>query len=456
MLPGGGDTPKSTLSKFVPDGNGLGTWTTDIGTASNSGFGALVRSVAGATTFTDEAWYAYGGCGGSATDLNIDGAVLLNALVTYNFSSGQWTNTSMDAITPGEGLTFAEAHSVLTVSQKSVNIILGGGTIPGYWLSRIPWGWPSSWSSMATVNIHDPTTNTFYVQATTGEAPTARYQFCSVGARGKNKTYEIFIYGGVTRGADVDTYNANSDAVYVLSIPAFRWFKVEFAPFQARAQHTCNVDGAIGSQMIVVGGYEPFYGFDNFSVITNDPWPNGLNVFDLNDWVWKTSYDPNAQAYQTHPIVQDWYARSYNSSDVFENATLADIFLKSSTASASSTRSGTNVSIMAGSIVGVFVVVGLLLWLWLRRGWYRSWLPRGCISFRRKDSSNFGKFRKSEMEDTSLKIPYVGLEVSKLSHGLGGLELDSDYQRCELDAAPCPTELEAQSTTVDSTVHELA
>lgn len=58
-------------------------------------------------------------------------------------------------------------------------------------------------------------------------------------------------------------------------------------------------------QMIVVGGVLPSQTATGW--LSPDPWKQGINVFDLPTLSWKSSYDPDADAYESPQVVQDWY-----------------------------------------------------------------------------------------------------------------------------------------------------
>lgn len=67
-----------------------------------------------------------------------------------------------------------------------------------------------------------------------------------------------------------------------------------------RRYQTCTVVGR--RQMLSVGGADGKTGWTS-----QDPWPRGLGLFDMTDWVWKSDYDADAADYETHKTIQDWY-----------------------------------------------------------------------------------------------------------------------------------------------------
>ncbi|KAL8955730.1 MAG: hypothetical protein Q9183_006540 [Haloplaca sp. 2 TL-2023] len=59
-----------------------------------------------------------------------------------------------------------------------------------------------------------------------------------------------FLYGGYD--GNVGSKAIPFDEIYILSLPAFRWFKVDYPPQLPRNGHSCNSVG--GSQIISIGG----------------------------------------------------------------------------------------------------------------------------------------------------------------------------------------------------------
>ena len=48
--------------------------------------------------------------------------------------------------------------------------------------------------------------------------------------------------------------NAERDKVYVLSLPAFVWFKANYISVDPRMEHTCHI---VGNQTLSIGGFNP-------------------------------------------------------------------------------------------------------------------------------------------------------------------------------------------------------
>ena len=137
--------------------------------------------------------------------------------------------------------------------------------------------------------------------------------FCITGVSSSQGTYEIFVYGG----HNDDLFNAGStspsaselnaqgifNAVYVLSLPGFVWFKSNDTSAEPGSGHTCELSG---SQMISIGGINPAQGLDD-GLGSTDPWPQGLGIFDLVELDWKNAYNATSAPYMVSPAIESWY-----------------------------------------------------------------------------------------------------------------------------------------------------
>ena len=114
-----------------------------------------------------------------------------------------------------------------------------------------------------------------------------------------------FIQGGFFRfasGADVP-----DSSVYILSLPAFRWFKVPDPSSEPRGFHTCNAAG--NSQLIVIGGFD--FSLSEYALMSPpDPWKQQINVFDMSSLQWKDKYESRAEPYHPPEPVTQYYNQS--------------------------------------------------------------------------------------------------------------------------------------------------
>lgn len=131
-----------------------------------------------------------------------------------------------------------------------------------------------------------------------------------------------FILGGSTNSTWDLSHpdDAGYRSVYALSLPAFRWFKSPEDSNVRRAEHSCQVVG--NRQMLVIGGSFPS---DPAGIAAEDPWPNGLGVFDMTAFAWSGLYNATAEAYSQSSVIRNYYTSSYRAPE-WDDSTLAAIF----------------------------------------------------------------------------------------------------------------------------------
>ena len=107
---------------------------------------------------------------------------------------------------------------------------------------------------------------------------------------------KIFVYGRFDQSSD-------SDTIYILSLPAFRWTKTNFKNYPRRVSMKCNSAG--NNQAICVGGHNP-----ELSVPWNatDEWLQGIGVIDMTNLVLTDSYNASAPPYIAPKSVRTIYA----------------------------------------------------------------------------------------------------------------------------------------------------
>ena len=192
-----------------------------------------------------------------------------------------------------------------------------------------------------------------------------------------------FIYGG----GNIDGLDGNItltqyqefltlDEVYVLSLPAFRWFKADYPAQHPRFRHSCNVVG--NRQMLSIGGQDPTNIYNN--TFTADPFLQGLGIFDLTTMQWSDQYNADAEPYETPAVVKAWYAANGRSPATWNSPAVRRLFEDTSstgdTDTSASQKSGSNhTGDIAGGVVGAIVALlllaGLLVW-WLRRRKFKA------------------------------------------------------------------------------------
>ena len=83
--------------------------------------------------------------------------------------------------------------------------------------------------------------------------------------------------------------------------------------------------------MLVIGGTQPS---SPLGTAAEDPWPNGLGIFDLSQFTWSNSYDPLALPYQQPAVVRDYYSNEFQAPS-FDSPELESAFGKHSITSLS-------------------------------------------------------------------------------------------------------------------------
>ncbi len=138
-----------------------------------------------------------------------------------------------------------------------------------------------------------------------------------------------FIHGGTA----YDTRTDELDQIYILSLPAFHWFRAEYSPTNPRAWHTCHSVG--NRQMILIGGLDPTK--DSvpdaaFLSSPKDPWEQGIGVFDMSTLQWKSSYQASASVYaRPEPVWQHYQKHGRNPPSTWSNPEVQRLFDSNST-----------------------------------------------------------------------------------------------------------------------------
>lgn len=143
-------------------------------------------------------------------------------------------------------------------------------------------------------------------------------------------------YGGNLTAQQITDFTTY-DAVYILSLPAFVWFKADYSPQYPRYRHTCEVVGK--RQMLSIGGH-PFVD-NNLGIYTRDPFAQGLGIFDMTDLQWKSRYDADAEDYKTPPVIKDWYRDNGSYPENWNDPAVQRFFEKTSQTTSSPSAAGT-------------------------------------------------------------------------------------------------------------------
>ncbi|KAL8685992.1 MAG: hypothetical protein Q9224_005590, partial [Gallowayella concinna] len=292
------EPPPLSLWTFKPDGTGSGTWAEEI-SEEDPFWDGFTRSTFGYQDSGAATAYVLGGVVADTAFQSPDD-ILLPGLLEFDMKTRtftNWTSTIFNANGTGSG---GQMHFVPFFGPNGIFLIMGGrnGWDPHY-------GFDNIW-------IYEGVTHKWYNQTASGNVPAGRSEFCVAGVNSSNSTYEIFLYGG--HQGDFGPSAVPFDEIFILTLPAWHWLKVDYPPQYPRGDHSCNAVG--GSQIISIGGYDAnskiFYG--DYNAIrqsmfnsTADPFAQGLGIFNMTSLAWEDHYTANAPPYEQSNLVKTFY-----------------------------------------------------------------------------------------------------------------------------------------------------
>ncbi|KAI4161582.1 MAG: hypothetical protein LQ342_004723 [Letrouitia transgressa] len=375
-----------SLWSFKPDGTGSGSWNEEIN-SDDPVWNKLTRPVRGFVGQGAGNAFVLSGVAMSLTSQETQDAendILLPGLVQFNMTTKKFTNSTARGYSYNQTAQNGGMHYVPSFGPSGLYVVMGGVNIT----DGDDWNIPFD-----NISVYDPENGKWFNQTATGNIPEPRREFCLAGVNSTNGTYEIFLYGG-------DNGNLGSDAIpydeiFILTLPAFNWIRVDYPPEHPRAGHSCNAVG--GSQIISIGGFDANakvatgYFSDIYQSILNssaDPNTQGIGIFDMTTLTWADSYRSKAGEYEQSELVKAYYANnpldgSQLSSDglrtLFQTTHFSDAPASQSSAPPPITSvpppppssGGTNTGAIAGGVVGgvagLAAVAGLLFFFLRRR-----------------------------------------------------------------------------------------
>jgi len=241
---------------------------------------------------------------------------MVQGLITIAEDSIDFANTSTTGLNP-DGTTLGGFLALIEpLGSGGVLVAFGGITnIPGkpMALDDPDLADPEMHSVLGNVSVYDIGTQTWHQQTATGDVPPWRYVGCSVVVSAPDRSsYSVYIFGGWG-----NTLAGSDGNVYVLSIPSFRWIRVN-SDSNRRARHQCNLIGK--NTMLIVGGVqsngEGLQPTDATGCDTDPMFVQGLGMFSLNKHTWATKYDPleGAAMYRIHPSISQVIGGNENGS----------------------------------------------------------------------------------------------------------------------------------------------
>ncbi|MDI1485750.1 MAG: hypothetical protein OHK93_003939 [Ramalina farinacea] len=301
--------------KFLPTTDGRGTWTLNS-SHSDPPFSepGLTRSFGGVSAQSDTSAFWLGGYASNhSSDVYRDAGVLdfipTPGLITYDFATGAWTNTTLDPSLPlgipNGSIEWAGMEWFPNFGPNGMLVIWGGETT-----TNLSMYLPTTlMRPMNNIALYDPVEKTWYAQQISGIAPSVRSRFCSVSASDPSPdsdsitgTHEIYMYGGLYTGLFTQAAK-QYDEIWVLSLPAFTWQLLDSSHATGRIGHTCHLVG--NRQLLSLGGVDVSQ-VDAWASPDYQNW-NGIGVYDLTAANWLAGLNATAEAYERPKIVQDYY-----------------------------------------------------------------------------------------------------------------------------------------------------
>jgi hypothetical protein len=182
----GGDpyeSPPPYIWALAPDGHGAGSWSELYGPADPI-WDALVRPAYGVTAASPETGFVLGGL---ATNSSGDPAFAISGMIELDFATKQWTNLTTGGLYSPNGMAVGGSAQFVTSFGKKGLVVMIGGTAP-----TSAWNAGNPPRPMSNITIFDPDDNRWYSQTATGDVPSPRRDFCTVGVVSSNESsYEM-------------------------------------------------------------------------------------------------------------------------------------------------------------------------------------------------------------------------------------------------------------------------
>ncbi|KAL8709898.1 MAG: hypothetical protein Q9225_007380 [Loekoesia sp. 1 TL-2023] len=352
-----------SLWSFKPDGTGSGTWKEEIG-SDDPAFNHLIRPFEGYQAYGGDGALVLGGLTSAQSDektKDMQGELPSPGLVTLNMTTKTFTNSSAESFNGKGDAVEGQIHYVPSFGPNGLFMIMGG--------SKVPAG-NNSLLDFSNIWVYESATKVWFNQTATGNIPESRRAFCIAGLNSTDGTYEIFVYGG--QNGDLGTDTVPYDEIFILTLPAFHWLKVDYPPAHPRHGHTCNAVG--GSQIISIGGVDSnshIYSGIPHDIATStfnsstDPFAQGLGIFDMTTLTWTDHYIANAPPYKQSDLVKSFYTQ--NPQDAPPAASNPSPAPASTTSTTSSSHTGAIAGGVVGGVVGLALIAGMVFFLFRRR-----------------------------------------------------------------------------------------
>ncbi|KAI4137595.1 MAG: hypothetical protein LQ341_005083 [Variospora aurantia] len=373
------DPPPFNLWSFKPDGAGGGTWNREL-PAKDQALDGATRPAKAFQAFGGGSALVFGGVSTGRTSpktehLTVD--IKLPGTLQLDMAAKTFANHSGNDDSPIHAV-WGQMHYVPFFGPNGLFVKMGGSSLPERGANLL---------DFARLQVYDAATNTWYEQRATGNIPQGRKEFCTAGVNSTSETYEIFVYGG--HNGDLGPEAVPYDEIFILTLPAFHWFKVDYPPQHPRFGHTCNAVG--GNQIISIGGVDAnskiYFGWvneitDSTFNTSADPFAQGLGIFDMTTLKWRDRYTANAPPYEQSDLVRNFYKTNPQNGSQLGGG-LGDLFQTThftqaapvaegptptlSPPPSSSNNTGAIAGGVVGGVVGLALIAGLAYFLYRRK-----------------------------------------------------------------------------------------
>jgi len=175
-----------SLWSFQPDGHGGVVWNV---LQDNSVAEQYTSTVFSAFTASNAQFYSLSGVVSSETTVNGLVNTTVEGLLTYDFGTSRWSNSSSAGAAQSTYSVQAEAVFMPNFGKVGLLAFLGGDSPPN---QTYQYEEGAALVDMSNITIYDPDSETWYHQTATGSIPPPRSEFCAVGsAPTDNGTYEM-------------------------------------------------------------------------------------------------------------------------------------------------------------------------------------------------------------------------------------------------------------------------
>lgn len=180
------DQPSELWS--TPAGTSSVNWTLETSPAANGLSSDSLGPFAPAAGFTKSKFYSFGGNVFKPNAL--PNMTVLSGLVTQDFATGRWENTTANI--PNQSPYRTQAKSVLVpgYGEEGFFVIVGGESPP---TEESFYERGTFMTDMSVITLYDVSSGTWYTQTATGDIPPPRSEFCAVGAASSDNTsFEVY------------------------------------------------------------------------------------------------------------------------------------------------------------------------------------------------------------------------------------------------------------------------